>query len=163
VLPTDLTVTAVVERDQRFLLIEERSSGVVSINQPGGRIDSDESPEEAVIRETHAVARCEIAVTGLLGVYLWIHPQTRQQFLRLVYTADMNAEDHSGKIRDGVHAVHWYSIADMRHRRRELRSPIVLRCVEDYVSGLRERDSLLAGLCPIKQNVAAVMANARLV
>ncbi len=162
-LSTDLTVSAVIEKDARFLIVEERASGMVVVNQPGGHIEAGESPEEAVIRKTMEVARCEIEPSGLLGVYLWIHPQTRQQFLRIVYTADMISEDHSRILDNGIHAVHWYTIADLRHRKKDLRSPVVMRCVEDYISGRRQPDSLLAGLAPIQQNVAAVMANACLV
>ena len=50
-LPTDLTVSAVVENDGKFLLVEERASGVVVVNQPGGHIEAGESPEQALTRE----------------------------------------------------------------------------------------------------------------
>ena len=60
-------------------MIEERSSGEVVVTQPGGHIDTGESPEQAVVREAMEETGCEISVSGLLGVYLWIHPQTRQQ------------------------------------------------------------------------------------
>jgi 8-oxo-dGTP pyrophosphatase MutT (NUDIX family) len=163
VLPTDLTVSAVVEVDNRFLIIEERSSGVVVVNQPGGHIEAGESPQEAIIRETLEEARCEIVVSGLLGLYLWIHPQSRQQFLRIVYIADMISENHSRKLDNGIYAVHWYTLADLVHRKRDLRSPVVMRCVEDYIAGHRQSESLLAGMAPVQQNVAAVMANASLV
>jgi 8-oxo-dGTP pyrophosphatase MutT (NUDIX family) len=163
VLPTDLTVSAVVARDDRFLMVEERSSGIIVVNQPGGHIEADESPEDAIIRETLEETRCEISVSGLLGVYLWIHPQSRQQFLRIVYVADLLSENHSRMLDNGIYAVHWYSIADLVHRKRDLRSPIVMRCVEDYSSGHRQPDSLLADMLPVQQNVAAVMANACLV
>ena len=162
-LPTDLTVSAVVEVDNRFLLIEERSSGIVAVNQPGGHIEAGESPEEAIIHETLEKARCEILVSGLLGVYLWIQPQSRQQFLRIVYIADMLSEDHSRNLDHGIHAVHWYTMADILHHKNNLRSPVVLRCVEDYLAGCRQPESLLAGMAPVQQNVAAVMANACLV
>lgn len=162
-LPTDLTVSAVVERDGRFLIVEERSSGLVVITQPGGHIESGESPEQAVRRETLEEAACEIEVDGLLGVYLWIHPQTRQQFLRIVYTADLVAQNVKRPLDDGIYAVHWYTIGDIQHRRRELRSPVVLRCVEDYRAGRRQPDELLTGMTPIQKNVDAVLANAYLV
>lgn len=144
-------------------MVEERSSGIVVVNQPGGHIETGESPEEAIIRETLEETRCEISVSGLLGVYLWIHPQSRQQFLRIVYIADLLSENHSRTLDNGIHAVHWYSIADVIHRKRDLRSPIVVRCIEDYNSGRRQPDSLLADMLPIQQNVAAIMANACLV
>jgi ADP-ribose pyrophosphatase YjhB (NUDIX family) len=163
VLPTDLTVCAVVERNEKYLIVEERSSGVVVITQPGGHIETGESPEDAVVRETMEEAGCEVRVSGLLGVYLWIHPQTRQQFLRIVYTADLLTENRKQKLDNGIHAVHWYTIADIKHRKRDCRSPIVLRCIDDYVGGKRQPASLLAGMMPVQKNVGAVLAHACLV
>ena len=144
-------------------MIEERSSGVIVVTQPGGHIETGESPEEAVVREALEETGSEVLVSGFLGVYLWIHPQTRQQFLRLVYTARMIKENISRQLDKGVRGVHWYSLADIQHRKRNLRSPIVLRCVEDYVAGKFQPENTLAGMTPIQQNVAAVMANAHLV
>lgn len=162
-LPTDLTVCAVVERSDKFLIVEERSSGVVVITQPGGHIESGESPEDAVVREVLEEAGCVVSVSGLLGVYLWIHPQTRQQFLRIVYTADLVTENQKQKLDNGIHAVHWYSVADIRHRKRDCRSPVVLRCIDDFIAGKRQPATLLAGMMPVQKNVGAVLAHACLV
>jgi len=163
VLPTDLTVSAVVEDDGKFLIIEERSSGVVVVNQPGGHIEAGETPEQAAEREALEEAACEIRVTGLLGVYLWIHPQTRQNHLRIVYLADLVAQDLKRALDDGVHAVHWFTVSDLRQRSRDLRSPMVLRSIEDYLAGNRQPDSLLSNMMPIQQNVDRVLASASLV
>lgn len=162
-LPTDLTVSAVVERDGHFLIIEERASGVVVVNLPGGHIEAGESPEKAAERETLEEAGCVIKVTDLLGVYLWIHPQTRQNFLRIVYVADFIAQDRKRVLDDGVYAVHWYGVSDLAHRKRDLRSPMVLRSIEDYLKGTRQPNALLANMMPIQHNVDQVLANARLV
>lgn len=162
-LPTDLTVSAVVEQDGRYLIVEERASGVVVLTQPGGHIESDESPEQAVVRETLEETRYVIEVDSLLGVYLWIHPQTRQQFLRIVYVADLVREDRKASLDEAIHAVHWYTLKDLERRRRMLRTPVVTRCIADYLSGRRQPDTLLAELGPIRKNVDAVLANACLV
>lgn len=162
-LPTDLTVAAVVPESGRYLIVEERASGVVIVTQPGGHIETDESPEEAVVRETLEETACHIEVDSLLGVYLWIHPQTRQQFLRIVYVARFLSEDKSRPLDDSVHAVHWYSLDDLRRRRQSLRSPVVIRCIDDYLTGKRKPDGLLAGLMPVQKNVDAVLACASLV
>jgi len=163
VLPTDLTVCAVVERNEKFLIVEERSSNVVVITQPGGHIEAGESPEDAVVREAMEETGCVVSVSGLLGVYLWIHPQTRQQFLRIAYTADLVTENQKSKLDNGIHAVHWYTVADIKHRKRDCRSPVVLRCIDDYVSGKRQPATLLAGISPVQKNVGAVLAHACLV
>ncbi|MDH4046563.1 MAG: NUDIX domain-containing protein [Gammaproteobacteria bacterium] len=162
-LPTDLTVCAVVERNEKFLIVEERSSNVVVITQPGGHIEAGESPEDAVVREAMEETGCVVSVSGLLGVYLWIHPQTRQQFLRIAYTADLVTENQKSKLDNGIHAVHWYTVADIKHRKRDCRSPVVLRCIDDYVSGKRQPATLLAGISPVQKNVGAVLAHACLV
>ena len=88
--PTDLTVSAVVENDGRYLLVEEHAMGQVVLNQPGGHIEAGESPEEAVVREALEETGCDVACGELIGVYLWIHPQTRQQFLRIIYAAEFS-------------------------------------------------------------------------
>ena len=162
-LPTDLTVAAVVEQDGKFLIVEERSSGVRVITQPGGHIEAGESPEEACTREVLEETGCEIAINSLLGVYLWIHPQTRQQFLRIVYVADLLQENLSRKIDDCIYSVNWYSKADVEHHVRNLRTPTVMRCIDDYQAGKRQPESVLAGSSPIQQRVAEVLASAALV
>ena len=162
-LPTDLTVAAVIEKDGKFLTVEERSSGVLVYTQPGGHIESGESPEEACVREVQEESRCDVAVDGLLGVYLWIHPQTRQQFLRIVYAAIYVGEDPARSLDDGIHAVHWMSRDDLEWRRQDLRTPIVLRCVDDYLAGKREHEDILHGPAPIQHRVADVLASALLV
>lgn len=162
-LPTDLTVSAVVPRGDRYLIVEERSSGVVVITQPGGHIEADESPEQAVVREILEETRCSVQVDGLLGVYLWIHPQTRQQFLRIVYAANFIGEDPALELDDGIYAVHWYTLDDLKRRRKTLRSPVVIRCIEDYISGRRKPASLLSGMLPVQKNVDRVLASASLV
>ena len=162
-LPTDLTVLAVVERNGKFLIVEERVAGRRVLTQPGGHIEAGESPEDAVVREVLEESGCDVAVTGLLGVYLWIHPQTRQQFLKIAFDAQLLQQHDSYKLDDAICAVHWYSIAEVSHRARDLRTPVVMRCLEDYRSGRRQSPTLLADLQPLQQNVHAVIASASLV
>ena len=119
--------------------------------------------EDAAERETLEESGCRTSVTGLLGVYLWIHPQTRQNFLRIVYVADLLAEDPRRRLDDGIRAVHWYSLHDIKRRIRDLRTPMVLRSVEDYLAGKRQPESILANIMPIQQNVDRVLASAALI
>ena len=161
--PTDLTVSAVVESAGRYLLVEEYATGQVVLNQPGGHIESGESPEEAVIREVMEETGCEVACGELIGVYLWIHPQTRQQFLRIVFVAEYLGSDDSRKLDDGVVARRWMTREEIESGNKPLRSPVVLRCLHDYESGRRQSDALLTGMMPLQQNVDAVLANADLV
>ncbi len=161
--PTDLTVAAVIENDGQFLLVEEHASGRRVLSQPGGHIEAGESPEQAVIRETLEETACDVSCGELVGVYLWIHPQTRQQFLRIVYAAEFLQCNKERHLDDGIIARRWLTIDEIAHRKTMLRSPAVLRCVQDYVSGKRQSDALLSAMLPLQQNVQRVLAAADLV
>lgn len=161
--PTDLTVSAVIERGGQYLMVEEVVSGAVVLNQPGGHLESGESPEEAVVREVLEETGCDVDCGELIGVYLWIHPQTRQQFLRIAYVATLLNEDDTRPLDDGIIARHWLSRSEVEYRRRSLRSPLVQRCIQDFEAGRRLSGTLLSGLLPLQQNVHAVLASADLV
>ena len=161
--PTDLTVSAIVEDDGRFLLVEESAMGQRVFNQPGGHIEAGESPEQAVVREAMEETGCTVSCDELVGVYLWIHPQTRQQFLRIIYGATLIACNENAALDEGIFAKHWMTIADIESRKHSLRSPVVLRCVHDYLQGRRQSDNVFTGMLPLQQNVDRILASADLV
>ena len=161
--PTDLTVAAVVENEGRFLLVEEYAQGRRVYSQPGGHIEAGESPEEAVIRETLEETGCDVSCGELIGVYLWTHPQTRQQFLRIVYSANFLRCHETRNLDDGVLGRRWLTLGELETRQPMLRSPAVLRCVRDYMAGKRQSDALLTGMLPLQHNVDRVLATADLV
>jgi ADP-ribose pyrophosphatase YjhB (NUDIX family) len=161
--PTDLTVAAVIERDDKFLLVEEYAMGRRVVTQPGGHIEANESPEQAVVREVFEESGVTVECRDMIGVYLWIHPQTRQQFLRIMYAAEYLDHDASIELDDGILGARWMTLDDIRASRSILRTPVVLRCVEDYRSGRRASDALLTGMLPLQKNVHRILANADLV
>lgn len=160
---TDLTVAAVIERDDKFLLVEEFAMGRRVLTQPGGHIEADESPEAAVVREVLEESGAIVECRDMIGIYLWIHPQTRQQFLRIVYAAGFLSQDESAPLDDGILGYRWMTIDDIQASRSGLRTPAVLKCVEDYRSGRRASDALLSGMVPLQKNVARILATADLV
>jgi len=161
--PTDLTVAAVVEHDGKYLLVEERSMGRRVLCQPGGHIEADESPEQAVVREVLEETGCTVNCHDLIGIYLWIHPQTRQQFLRLVYSAAFVSCDETLALDDGITGRKWMTLLEIEGRESMLRTPAVFRCIQDYEKGLRQSDALLTGMLPLQQNVHRILATADLV
>mgnify|MGYP001606562745 FL=1 len=161
--PTDLTVSAVIEYQGRYLLVEEYANSRIVLNQPGGHLEAGESPEEAVVREVLEETGCNTACGELIGMYLWIHPQTRQQFAKIVYVGSFLNCDESRALDDGIVARRWYTREDIEHRRPLLRTPIVLRCIHDFEAGRRQSGALLSGMLPLQHNVDAVLANADLV
>ena len=160
---TDLTVAAIVENEDRFLLVEEYASNRRVLSQPGGHIEAGESPEQAVERETLEETGCDVVCGDLVGVYLWIQPQSRQQFLRIVYTAEFLGCDDHRPLDTGIIARRWMSLDDIERSQSTLRSPAVLRCVKDHVSGKRLSDDLLTGMQPLEHHVDRILATANLV
>ena len=161
--PTDLTVAAVINQDGRYLLVEERAGGSVVLNQPGGHIETGETPEQAVVREVREETGCKVSCRELIGIYLWIQPQTRQQFLRIMYVADFLDRDESLPVDSSIVRVRWLSADDVQDRRRSTRTPVVLRAIRDFEAGRRASDTVFSGMLPLQNNVLAVMANADLV
>ena len=161
--PTDLTVAAVIEHDAKYLLVEERAMGRRVFSQPGGHIEANESPEQAAVREVLEETGCTVECRDMIGVYLWIHPQTRQQFLRLVFVVEYLGCDESRSLDPNIVRKRWIAREDIEGRRNDLRSPVVLRCVHDFEAGKRQSDALLTGMLPLQNNVDAVLANADLV
>ena len=161
--PTDVTVSAVIHKDGRYLLVEEFAMGEAVLNQPGGHIEAGESPEVAVIREVREETGCNVSCGELIGVYLWIHPQTRQQFLRVVYVADYLDCDDSRALDHNIIERRWMTRADIERTQTRLRSPVVLRCIQDYEAGRRQADNPLSGMLPLHHNVDAILATANLV
>jgi 8-oxo-dGTP pyrophosphatase MutT (NUDIX family) len=161
--PTDLTVAAVIAKDGRYLIVEERAMRSIVLNQPGGHIESGETPEQAVVREVLEETGCTVVCGDLIGIYLWIQPQSRQHFLRIMYVADFVSRDEARPLDTTTVAVRWMSAADLEHRRRAARTPVVLRAVRDFEAGVRQSHELLTGMLPLQNNVLAVMASADLV
>ena len=161
--PTDLTVAAVVLNEGRYLIVEEVANRRTVLTQPGGHIESGESPEAAVVREVKEETGCTVLCEDLIGVYLWIQPQTRQQFLRLVYSADFIDCDEEASLDKGVIDRRWLTLGELEKARARLRTPVVLRCIHDFEAGVRQSDSILTGMLPLDKNVALVLAAADLV
>ena len=159
---TDLTVAAVVLHEGRYLMVEETSRGRVVLSQPAGHIESGESPEDALIREVLEETGCTVACKDLIGVYLWKDPDSGRQYLRLVYTAGFLDCDETLELDTPIIARHWMTRDEIEAAYTRLRTPAVLRCVEDFEAGRRESRKLLAGLRPVQQNVRQVIERADL-
>jgi len=128
------TVAAVVERDGRFLLVEERIDGRLVLNQPAGHLDPDESLVAACRREVLEETAHRFEPTALVGIYRWHYAAQDVTFLRFCFRGRIEGLEERALDREIV-ALHWLSRAELAARRAEHRSPLVQRCVEDYLAG----------------------------
>jgi 8-oxo-dGTP pyrophosphatase MutT (NUDIX family) len=157
---TDLTVAAVVEHDGKFLIIEEYVSGRRVLTQPGGHIEAGESPEQAVVRETLEESGCLVSCNDLIGVYLWRHPRSRQQYLRLAYQASFISVNESLELDDGIVCRRWLTLDQLKRRRAMLRSPAVLQCIRDHLAGRRPQLDIPTSVLSLDRNVDRMVAAA---
>jgi 8-oxo-dGTP pyrophosphatase MutT (NUDIX family) len=135
-----VTVAAVIERDGLFLLIEEETSEGVRLNQPAGHLDPHESLEQAVVREVLEETAHDFTPTALVGMYMSRYCSKRRgtdvTYLRFTFCGTPGKE-HDQPLDHGIIRTLWMTRDEIAACEERHRSPIVLRCVDDYLAGQR--------------------------
>jgi 8-oxo-dGTP pyrophosphatase MutT (NUDIX family) len=139
----DVTVAAVVERDGCFLLVEEHTERGLLFNQPAGHLEAGESLVAAVVRETLEETAWEFSPEHLIGVYRWHPPGSGTTYLRFAFTGRLGRHDPDRELDTGILQALWLSPDEIRTGRDRHRSPLVVRCMEDYLAGVRAPLDLL--------------------
>jgi 8-oxo-dGTP pyrophosphatase MutT (NUDIX family) len=141
-LKVDFTVAAIAEHDGRFLIVQERAARRIVLNQPAGHLEDGESLHDAVIRETREETGRAFEPDALLGLYLWRGPGERT-VPRVAFTGAVAERDHSIPLDRAIIRTLWLGRPDLAARTGELRSPLVMRCIDDYLQGARYPLALL--------------------
>jgi len=131
----DITVAAIAETAGRFLCVEERINKRLVFNQPAGHVEAGETLLAAVVREVREETAWRFVPEGLLGIYLWRRPSARRATLRFCFTGTVRDHDAAQRLDRGIVRTHWLSESELREREPLMRSPLVLRCVEDFLAG----------------------------
>ena len=156
----DITVAAIAQTAGRFLFVEERINNRLVFNQPAGHVEQGESLLEAVVREVREETAWRFEPQGLLGVYLWRRPSARRATLRFAFTGRVSDHDARQRLDRGIVRTHWLSADELTIHEERLRSPLVLRCVQDFLAGGIASLESVAQLD--LQSAAAVTPTARL-
>ncbi len=130
-----VTVAAVIERNGKFLFVEERIDGRLVLNQPAGHLDPGESLAAACAREVLEETAHRFQPTGLVGVYRWHYAAKDVTFLRFCFRGSVSGEDKGRKLDKEIVKLHWLSPAELESRKADHRSPLVKKCVEDFLAG----------------------------
>jgi len=132
-----VTVAVIAENQGRFLMVEERVGEKVRFNQPAGHLEDAESLREAVIRECLEETAWHFQPEGLVGIYRWRHAASEDTYLRATFFGTCAQHEFARDLDPDIAATHWLTPDEIRARHHQLRSPLVLESLEDYLLGKR--------------------------
>lgn len=136
-----VTVAAIIERNGHFLLVEEHTPEGLRLNNPAGHLDPGESPEQGAIREALEETAYCFTPTALIGIYLSRSQRSSVDqdttYLRLAYGGEIGVYDSERPLDTGIVRTLWMTPDEVRGSTNRHRSPLVLRCMEDYLGGQR--------------------------
>jgi ADP-ribose pyrophosphatase YjhB (NUDIX family) len=139
-----VTVAAVIEREGKFLLVEEETDEGVRFNQPAGHLECREALCAAVSREVLEETGYRFVPRNLIGVYNWRNEDKDITYLRFAFAGEIIGHDAARPLDTGIIAARWLGIDEIRALAGRHRSPLVMRCVEDWQAGRRYPLDLIA-------------------
>ena len=132
-----ITVATIVAKEDKFLMVEELQDGEKVYNQPAGHLEIGESLVNAAVRETLEETNWTVEVTHLLGIYHYIPKGSETQYVRHCFVAEPIGEVH-GRARDpDIVNVAWLTYEQIINRTEQLRSPLVMSNIDDYLRGVK--------------------------
>ena len=144
-----VTVAAVIEKNQHFLMVKERCSGQLVLNQPAGHLENGEDLITAIKREVLEETTCQFEPSALIAIQLWRKHAQFPTFLRVCFTGTVSEPDPTRPLDDGIISTHWLNRDDLNHQKQRLRSPLVLESISQYLSGQRIPLTLLNSLITV--------------
>jgi ADP-ribose pyrophosphatase YjhB (NUDIX family) len=130
-----ITVATVIEDQGRFLLVEEMAEGRAVLNQPAGHLEANESLLKAAIRETLEETGWDVELTGVTGIYLYTAPSNGVTYQRICFAAKTLRYHPEYILDEGIIGPRWLTRDELAAQSERWRSELVLRCIDDYLSG----------------------------
>jgi 8-oxo-dGTP pyrophosphatase MutT (NUDIX family) len=131
------TVAALIERDGKFLLVEEETEAGIRLNQPAGHLDEGESLVAGCAREALEETAWHFHPQLLVGIYQWRRPLRDITYLRFAFAGNLGEHEPDRALDDGILRAVWMTPSELAACPERHRSPLVLQCVEDWLSGRR--------------------------
>ena len=135
----NVTVAAIIERDGRFLLVEEQTPEGLRLNNPAGHLDPGESPQQGAVREALEETAHPFNPDRLVGIYLvrFKRPARKEDvtYLRFAFGGTCGNADPARRLDTGIVRTLWMTLPELRATQAQHRSTLVLRCVEDFAAG----------------------------
>jgi 8-oxo-dGTP pyrophosphatase MutT (NUDIX family) len=137
----NVTVAAVIEREGRFLLVEEHTDGGLKLNTPAGHLDPGESPADGCAREALEETAHHFTPTALVGVYMARFRKKADDedvtYMRFAFSGELGAFEPGRALDTGIVRTLWLTIDEIRASTERHRSPLLLQCIEDHLAGQR--------------------------
>ncbi len=141
-----VTVAAIIQQDNRFLLVEEETAHGLQLNQPAGHLEENEDLITAVRRETLEETAWLFEPEHIISIQLWRKNLESPTFLRVCFPGHSHSYNPNLTLDEGIIATHWLTRDEIAAQQHRLRSPLVLTSVDEYLSGQRHPLSLLKSL-----------------
>jgi NADH pyrophosphatase NudC (nudix superfamily) len=138
-----VTVAAVIEQDQRFLIVEEETCNGLQFNQPAGHLEEGEDLIAAIKREVLEETAWQFEPEHIVSIQLWRKNPDFPSFVRVCFSGHCHSLNPTQQLDEGIIAAHWLTRDEIEAQRHRLRSPLVLISVDEYLSGQRYPLSLL--------------------
>jgi len=134
-------VAAVIEKDGRYLMIEEMTRDGLRINNPAGGLEPGESPIAGAMREALEETACHFTPEALLGVYLARNPDSERgpgvTYIRFAFCGTASDPVPGQALDQPVVRTLWMTADEVAAARDRLRGPLVLQCIQDHAAGRR--------------------------
>ena len=130
-----VTVATIVEKDGKFLIVEEDLHGKKILNQPAGHLDEGETLVQAAIRETMEEAAWLVEINHLVEFSQWTSPNSGTHFLRACFAATAIKHYPEQQLDDGIIQALWMTRDEVAANAHRLRSPLVLHHIDHFLAG----------------------------
>lgn len=138
-----VTVAAIIQRQNKFLLVEEETNNGVAFNQPAGHLEKGEDLFTAVKREVNEETAWHFEPEYITAIQLWRRNPDASSFVRVCFYGTVHSHQAEQLLDDGIIASHWLTRDEIADKKMQLRSPLVLKTVDDYLTGEQYPLSLL--------------------
>ena len=134
-----VTVAAIIKRNNHYLLVKEQaSSGEIVFNQPAGHVELKETLVNAVIREVKEETNLTFTPTSLIGTYLLSPAANGKTYLRFCFVGDVPDTEHPSPLDPDIIENCWFTKEQIiQMKPQQLRSALVLKCLNDFLQGKR--------------------------
>jgi ADP-ribose pyrophosphatase YjhB (NUDIX family) len=131
-----ITVATIVERAGKFLMVKENSGARLVYNQPAGHVEAKESLLDAAVRETLEETAWRVNLEKLLGIYQYTSPENGITYIRHCFIAKAIEPRTERDLDEDIAEAVWVSLEELEQRESEMRSPLVLEVIRDYLKGV---------------------------